>query len=362
MDAFAANLRKYREAAGYTSARQFAREHGLKEATYAGYEGGIRRPTPDMVAQLARMLDVSTDYLLGTKELHREKTKFMERLLRHALDDNEFIEQITDDHIAIRHADSLDPLFLPRRECEDIIQQASDAMKANLRMMISRARYEALMDLTGKESGIVLDAAAEDLGLSLEAAEEEGLPILREAHPHAGMADYVAFRYLTGIPYGLEPSGEKIWRAHMVPWEDAISFPIPGEAKGMPPATDSGTKRQDAHGSRMTEAEEAAVSYVPPMQERLWYFERYLAKRMHLDYRRLLDGYGKEKSFQPLKDIFFDKSYIEIYDDYKKLVCGDAFRKEAYWSEFPDRASIDKGSMDWGFWGVDTSLGTEGEF
>lgn len=61
---FAKNLKKYREAAGY-SAKNFAAALGIPQSTYNGYENGGREPKYDTLCAIAQKLNVSIDELVG---------------------------------------------------------------------------------------------------------------------------------------------------------------------------------------------------------------------------------------------------------------------------------------------------------
>lgn len=58
------NLKKAREAAGYTQA-QAAAKLGISDGTYKNYEQGKREPNGEKLVALARLYNVTTDYLLG---------------------------------------------------------------------------------------------------------------------------------------------------------------------------------------------------------------------------------------------------------------------------------------------------------
>lgn len=62
---FQENLRKYREAAGWKYARDFADHVGIKYSTYIGYETQNREPKYEVLIQIAKALGVTTDDLLG---------------------------------------------------------------------------------------------------------------------------------------------------------------------------------------------------------------------------------------------------------------------------------------------------------
>ena len=62
---FQDNLKKYRLAAGYQQAKDFALSIGLKYSTYAGYESQGKEPKYDLLCQIAQSLGTSPNELLG---------------------------------------------------------------------------------------------------------------------------------------------------------------------------------------------------------------------------------------------------------------------------------------------------------
>ncbi|WP_309122392.1 helix-turn-helix transcriptional regulator [Paenibacillus sp.] len=64
MTLFGVRLRELRKKNGLSMA-EFGRRIGIAKSTVAGYEGGEREPSLDTVAAIARLFDVTSDYLLG---------------------------------------------------------------------------------------------------------------------------------------------------------------------------------------------------------------------------------------------------------------------------------------------------------
>lgn len=62
---FQENLRYYREKAGYKQSKDFAKVLGIPYPTYVGYESQGREPKYKILCQIADLLQVSTDDLLG---------------------------------------------------------------------------------------------------------------------------------------------------------------------------------------------------------------------------------------------------------------------------------------------------------
>ena len=62
---FKDNLKKYRESAGITSAKDFATALGIPYQTYLNYENKGTEPKYDTLCKIAATLGVTTDELLG---------------------------------------------------------------------------------------------------------------------------------------------------------------------------------------------------------------------------------------------------------------------------------------------------------
>lgn len=62
---FQERLRKYREAAGYESAKDFAMELGIPYSSYMAYENKKREPKYDVLMEIADKLGITVDELLG---------------------------------------------------------------------------------------------------------------------------------------------------------------------------------------------------------------------------------------------------------------------------------------------------------
>ena len=62
---FQERLRKYREAAGYESAKDFAMELGIPYSSYMAYENKKREPKYDVLMEIADKLGITIDDLLG---------------------------------------------------------------------------------------------------------------------------------------------------------------------------------------------------------------------------------------------------------------------------------------------------------
>ena len=64
---FSENLKKYREAAGYKTAKDFAAALGIGYTTYVGYENKGREPNYETLCAIAQKLGVSVDELVGNE-------------------------------------------------------------------------------------------------------------------------------------------------------------------------------------------------------------------------------------------------------------------------------------------------------
>lgn len=74
---FSDNLKKYREKAGFTSAREFAAILNIPYTTYAAYENDRRQPKYETLIEIARKLNISTDELLGYEINEFERCKLI---------------------------------------------------------------------------------------------------------------------------------------------------------------------------------------------------------------------------------------------------------------------------------------------
>ncbi|WP_317424830.1 helix-turn-helix transcriptional regulator [uncultured Acidaminococcus sp.] len=71
---FQQRLRHYREKAGYKSAKEFAEKLGIGYTTYVAYENKDREPRYKTLCQIAHLLNITPNDLLGFEEndeLHR---------------------------------------------------------------------------------------------------------------------------------------------------------------------------------------------------------------------------------------------------------------------------------------------------
>ncbi|MBQ6296149.1 MAG: helix-turn-helix transcriptional regulator [Selenomonadaceae bacterium] len=66
MNIFAARLRQARKAAGLTQA-QLAEKTGITQSGYTRYERGINDPSISTLKKLSEILNVSLDWLIGTR-------------------------------------------------------------------------------------------------------------------------------------------------------------------------------------------------------------------------------------------------------------------------------------------------------
>ena len=82
------NLRKQRESAGYTSAKEFSKLVNVPYTTYMGYENRGSWPTEDNLCKMASLLGVTTDELLGYSFNEYDKYKRMVQRAGFFVDDN----------------------------------------------------------------------------------------------------------------------------------------------------------------------------------------------------------------------------------------------------------------------------------
>lgn len=74
MSEFSKNLKKARINAGYSTAKDFAKELGMKYTTYVAYENINREATYDVLIKIAEKLHTSPNELIGfPKEYEYER-------------------------------------------------------------------------------------------------------------------------------------------------------------------------------------------------------------------------------------------------------------------------------------------------
>ncbi len=64
MNAFAKRLKELRSENNYTQ-NFIASKLGIRQQSYARYESGVGEPNLDTLVSIAKLFNVSTDYLLG---------------------------------------------------------------------------------------------------------------------------------------------------------------------------------------------------------------------------------------------------------------------------------------------------------
>lgn len=67
MNAFAKRLKELRSENNYTQ-NFIASKLGIRQQSYARYESGVGEPNLDTLVSIAKLFNVSTDYLLGIAE------------------------------------------------------------------------------------------------------------------------------------------------------------------------------------------------------------------------------------------------------------------------------------------------------
>lgn len=90
-EAFAMRLKKLREETGY-SQKDFAKKLGIPSTTYNNYETGFREPDFDVLKELSKALNVSTDYLLGATD-NTEPLALKEEHLPYSVEVIDLLEQ-----------------------------------------------------------------------------------------------------------------------------------------------------------------------------------------------------------------------------------------------------------------------------
>ena len=91
---FSKRLRKLRKEKGLTL-KQMADKFHKTKATFSAYENGVRKPSINLVSELANYFGVSIDYLMGESNLKHSNEK-----IKQALENNpelmQFWEQLSE--------------------------------------------------------------------------------------------------------------------------------------------------------------------------------------------------------------------------------------------------------------------------
>ena len=77
---FSENLRRYREQAGFKSAKEFADLLGIQYSTYVNYENSDREPRFDIVSKIAKALNISIDQLMGFEKPEDKIQRYRQKL------------------------------------------------------------------------------------------------------------------------------------------------------------------------------------------------------------------------------------------------------------------------------------------
>lgn len=77
---FQDNLRKYREEAGYKTAKDFSKVLSVSYDAYVGYENKGREPKYAVLVEIAQTLGVTTDELLGNEPEKQLLTRYIQEL------------------------------------------------------------------------------------------------------------------------------------------------------------------------------------------------------------------------------------------------------------------------------------------
>lgn len=167
---FAENLRKYRQAAGFTSAKDFAAALGLPYTTYIGYESGDREPRQEVLCKIAVALHVSPSELLGFEPLPDEKYINLCRFAGFTVSHDDAAGSVE-----IRTSDDGPPFSMSRDEFHAVMKKAlaSDAHREDMRRLLSAA-------FTASEIRRLRNALVH--GVKLSAVQEQ----IRRAYPKEG--------------------------------------------------------------------------------------------------------------------------------------------------------------------------------
>lgn len=339
-EGFPERLREYRLKNGYKTATDFAKAAKLSKASYISYEKGTRTPSSEILATIAKSLNVSTDYLLGLKTHKEDVNKVIKRLISSVLDKDEEIDDITENYVGIHGNKFRGVYLLSRADTEKIIAQTQKAMLTNLRMMISAAKFKDIMESREEQANIILASAMEQLGIDNDDVKKS-LYDMRRFKQDATAFDCIVFRYFTGINFS-NPSGPRIWMAsgmHMIEGEGETCLQL---------YTDPDIEKLR---KSLTDEERKAYNYEP---ERIAFLDRYIAQKLDLKYEKTLD----EGGFAWMKNTFFEHDSIYYSNMYEEMENrnGEDYQEYRFGETTRENNKEEIQKVDWTIFGVSEEL------
>ena len=128
---FGKRLRKLRKNRGLTLTQMADKFHKTK-ATFSAYENNKRKPSIDLVAELADFFNVSIDYLMGKTDMKEDKTDD----IRKAIEDNPELAEYWD-HVLKR--EQLQLMFDQAKDLPD--EAIKDVIKIMMRIDKEEGNY-----------------------------------------------------------------------------------------------------------------------------------------------------------------------------------------------------------------------------
>lgn len=262
----------------------------LAYTTYAAYEVGNREPRYALLVRMAKLLNVSTDYLLEkdtegeSKELHEAIIKNMGNLDTWMWND--------EDKVYIRKEDNT-LVILDTNACKDIIKQA-DAFRIQkidegLKQLLAGqpaagGETETIKENIAKLAAADLVVDYEDFGKRFAACKK----MLKGYIPSC--MDALCFYYFTGVNPVLNPE-----EAHDLLWCYRYVYC-------------EGLEEEKDHKKLATAWKRIINTYVPV--KRLLYLEAYAASRNSIDYSKYAAKFNKgDSGFRNMQEPFFDSIY-----------------------------------------------------
>lgn len=153
---FQERLRKYREAAGYESAKDFAMELGIPYSSYMAYENKKREPKYDVLMEIADKLGITIDDLLGYVP-HNNASRIFNQYraigasVSKSITDKGFIVQVRDNRYWIKSEVDLAIVYDSAMKDEALIKDVKRMKAIALEMALFKYRKVGVKEVRIKK-------------------------------------------------------------------------------------------------------------------------------------------------------------------------------------------------------------------
>lgn len=267
----------------------------LAYTTYIAYEIGNREPRYALLVRMAKLLDVSTDYLLGVED---ERGKFTDMVWEDFLQCRGDIKDSweTPKNIYLIMKDN-GMLTLKKNVCykimTEMMMRPEEEILAKLNEQVDAAREKQLMGKASQLAQCLARLAAADLGVDYPAFGRGFTKLLWSREPLClTNLDGLCFYYFTGInpAAGVMEEGQaiNIWLGY----------------QNRRPVTRDRNKKIRLE---TVQAELKRIMHQYEPVKRLAYLEEYVALRSGLDYDKYVAKYAEKiEGFRNLQHLFLD--------------------------------------------------------